>query len=57
MILVLSEKSISAPAKASATTATSTSYNMAAWALADLSHKGAKCPSAINQLSAQAAML
>ena len=30
----------------------STSYNMAARALADLSHKGAKHPSAINQLSA-----
>ena len=35
----------------------STSYNMAARALADLSHEGAKCPSAINQLSARAAML
>ena len=33
----------------------STSYNMAARALADLSHKGAKRPSAINQLSARAA--
>ena len=28
-----------------------TSYNMAARALADLSHEGAKRPSAINQLS------
>ena len=36
---------------------TSTSYNMAARALADLSHEGAKRPSAINQLSARAAML
>ena len=35
----------------------STSYNMAARALADLSHEGAKRPSAINQLSARAAML
>ena len=35
----------------------STSYNMAARALADLSHDGAKRPSAINQLSARAAML
>ena len=34
-----------------------TSYNMAARALADLSHEGAKRPSAINQLSARAAML
>ena len=35
----------------------STSYNMAARALADSSHEGAKRPSAINQLSARAAML
>ena len=35
----------------------STSYNMAARALADLSHEGAKRPSAINQLNARAAML
>ena len=34
-----------------------TSYNMAARALADLSHESAKRPSAINQLSARAAML
>ena len=38
-------------------TVTSTSYNMAVRALADLSHEGAKRPSAINQLSARVAML
>ena len=43
--------------KVKLTGASSTSYNMAARALADLSHEGAKRPSAINQLSARAAML